>query len=280
MTEREEAFANGEAKVPTGINSIDLATNGGLPAGSLVVLFGETGSGREAFLHTTAFMNAAKKGGVLEKPEGENVYLPEKILYVLLSKTPNDVVRDVNVGYSDEFSEPFEGNVEFKDLMSEYYSSTFAPLESSAEMPSEEEEGEEAIEIVRTMMDFIEKNGKNSLVIIDSLDDLIRAFPSGEERDLLTSLRTIRSRNRESWNSLLFIRLTSGIFPESVENSILSLVDGVFEFESRTSGGSRTRSIVCDKFSGITSPDLLDSTFEFDVTNSGLEARRTSSLDI
>lgn len=276
MLSREEAFEKGEAKLPTGISSIDLAASGGFPAGSFVVLFGETGSGRDAFMHTSAFMNAATQEGILQKPTGEDVYLPENILYILLSKTKEDVLKDVNVGYSDDLSEAFKEVVKFKDLMSDYYSSTLAPLESPEE---EEKEGDEAIEITSSIMDFVEKNGKNSLVIIDSLDDFIRAFPQGAEKKLLASLRTIRSKNRESWNSLILNQLTDGLFPESVGNSILSLSDGVFEFESKTSGGSRTKRITCDKLSGVTSEDLLDSTFGFNVTSSGLEARRTTLLE-
>lgn len=278
MSKREKAFKKGNAKIPTGISSIDLAVSGGLPAGSLVVLYGKTGSGREAFIHTSAFINAAKKKGILSKSNVKNTYLPENILYVLLSKTKNDVIRDVTVAYSDDLVEAFTEAVEFEDLMSDYYSSTLASLESSQEETSEEEE-EDAIEIVRSMIDLIEENGKKSLIFIDSLDDLIRAFPSGEERNLLSSFRTVRSRNRESWNSLIFSRLSGGIFPENVENSIFSISDGVFKFSSTVSGGSKTRKINCDKFSGVTSNDLLTSTFEFNITNSGLEARKTFLLD-
>ncbi len=277
MSKREKAFEEGEAKIPTGISSIDLAVSGGLPAGSLVALYGKTGSGREAFIHTSAFINAAKKKDILSKSNIENVYLPENILYVLLSKTKNDVIRDVAVAYSNDLVEAFKEEVEFKDLMSDYYSSTLASLESSESETSGEEE--DAIEIVRSMIDLIEENGKKSLIFIDSLDDLIRTFPSGEERNLLTSFRTIRTKNRENWKSLIFTRLSGGIFPENVENSIFSISDGVFKFSSTTTGGTRTRQINCDKFSGVTSSDLLTSTFEFDITNSGLEARKTFLLD-
>lgn len=278
MSRREDAFENGEARIPTGVGSIDLAVSGGLPSGSLVVLFGRTGSGREAFIHTSAFMNAARKKGILNVSDGEDVFLPDNILYVLLSKTKNDIIRDVSVAYSDDLVESFREVVGFEDLMSDYYSSTLSSLESPDEALEDGEE-EEAIEIVRSVIDYIDNNGRNSLIFIESLDDLIRAFPSGEERDLLTSLRTIRSKNREDWESLIFTRLSDGIFPENVENSILSLSDGVFKFRSTTSGGSRTRKMNCDKFSGVTSSDLLNSTFEFDVTNSGLEAKRTFLLD-
>lgn len=278
MSVREEAFEDGNAKIPTGVGSIDLAVSGGLPSGSLVVLFGRTGSGREAFIHTSAFMNAARKKGILNVSDYEDVYLPDNILYILLSKTKNDIIRDVSVAYSDDLVKAFKDMVEFEDLMSDYYTSTLSSLESPDESLSDEE-GEEAIEIVRSIIDYLNEKGQNSLIFIDSLDDLIRAFPSGEERDLLTSLRTIRSKNREKWNSLVLTRLSGGIFPENVENSILSLSDGVFNFKSITSGGSRTRKMSCDKFSGVTSSDLLNSTFEFDVTNSGLEAKRTFLLD-
>lgn len=268
-------------KLPSGISSIDLASSGGLPKGSFVILFGKTGTGKEAFMQTSAAMNAAMNIGSLPKPKREDVGLPNKILYILLSKTKEDVKRDVEIGYSEDLSEAFEKGVQFSELMSDYYASTLMSLESE-EAPIEENqnEEEEAIEIVRSIIDYLDKEGKNSLVILDSLNDLIRAFPSGEENRLLASLRTIRTHNKQDWNSLIFNRLTSGIFPENVEESILSAANGVFNFQSSSSGSGRTRSMVCEKFDGITSSDLLDSTFEYNITRSGFEARRTDLLEI
>jgi len=277
MTDRKKAIEKGEAKIPTGIRSIDLAVSGGLPTGSLSILSGASGSGIDSFFHTTCFMNAAKKEGILKTPQEENTFLPDNIIYILLSKTENDVLRDINVAYSDDLVEAFKEVVQFKDLMSDQYSSSLSSLDSVSESSSEDEQG---IEVVRSIIDYLEENGQNSLIVLDSLDDLIRGFASGSERKLLDSLKTLRSRNRKDWNSLIFARLTEGIFPDSVENSIFSLADGVFEFSSKSSSGSRTRKIVCEKFSGVTSGDLLDSNFEFEVANSGLEARRTTSLNI
>ncbi len=278
MTDRKKAFEKGDAKIPTGVRSIDLAVSGGLPSGSLVILSGASGSGVDSFFHTACFMNAAKKEGIISDSQEENTFLPENIIYILLSKTKNDILRDINVAYSDDLIDAFKEVVQFKDLMSDQYSSSLSSLDSLSESSSEE--GEEGIEVVRSIVDYLEENGQNSLIVLDSLDDLIRGFGSGSEKRLLDSLKTVRSRNRKDWNSLIFVRLTEGIFPESVENSIFSLADGVFKFSSKSSGGSRTREIICEKFSGVTSGDLLDSTFEFEVTNSGLEARRTTSLDI
>lgn len=166
MPGQEKAFEEGVAKLPTGISSLDLSASGGFPAGSFVVLFGKTGSGRESFIHASAFLNAARKKGVLRKPSEENVYLPENILYIPLSKTKKDVIRNVNVAYSDDLAENFKETVKFKDLMSDYYSSALAPIESSESEPSEEESEEKAIEIVRSIIEFVDENGINSLIIL------------------------------------------------------------------------------------------------------------------
>jgi len=265
-----------QKKMPSGIYSVDLAAGGGLPFGSYVVLFGDAGSGMDVFMHTSAFMNAAMKRGVLPSPNAPDVSLPEKIWYLPLAKTKEDVIRDVRISFSEELAEAFIQEVQFREFMEDYYASALAPLLLPEGAAKEEET--DIIEIVKEIVNFAEKEAKNSLIIFDSLDDLIRAFPQGEENKLLASLRVIQSRNKTNWNSLILNSLTRGIFPESVEGSILSLADGVFRFESSSSDRA-ARTFVCEKFAGVTSEDLLDSTFESHLTRSGLEARRVKLME-
>lgn len=278
-------MSEGESnRLPVGISSIDLASEGGLPKGSFVILFGKTGTGKDAFMQTLASVNAAMKLERMPQPKEEDVGLPERIIYVLLSKTEEDIKRDMEIGYNEDLVEAFNEKVRFKELMSDYYASTFASLESEAAgMVGEvdESEGEErVVEAVRSIINFLDEEAHNSLVIIDSLTDLIRAFPSGEEDRVLASLRAIRSRNKRDWNSLILNKLTSDIFPENVEESILSDANGVFRFRSSSEGGGKTRRLTCEKFDGVTSSELLDSSFEFQITKSGFEARRTDMLEI
>ena len=151
MTDRKKVFEKGEAKIPTGIRSIDLAVSGGLPSGSLAILSGASGTGVDPFFHTACFMNAAKKEGILSGPQEENTFLPENIIYILLSKTENDVLRDINVAYSDDLVKAFKEVVQFKDLMSDQYSSSLSSLDSVSESSSEDEGG---VEVVKSIIDY------------------------------------------------------------------------------------------------------------------------------
>lgn len=267
-------------KITVGIDSLDLAALGGLPRGSHVVLFGGPGTHTSEFCYTSAFMNAAMKAGVLPAPEREDVILPEDIMYLVYAKSKEDIVRDVEVSFEDDFFELFSDEVKFKEFMSDYYASSFAPLletEESSQKESEEKKDVNSIEIIGTTHSFLEKEAGNSLIILDSLDDLIRVLPKGEENRLLAALRSLQTTNKNKWNSLILSRLTKGVFPKEVEESILSLVDGVFDFQE-SSGGSK-RTLNCRKFTGVTSGDLLDSAFEYNVTSSGLEARKIMTLE-
>ncbi len=267
------------SKIPSGIRSIDHAASGALPSGSFVILFGKSGSGKEAFMQTAALMNAAMKQGVLSPNEEESVFLPENIWYLLFAKTKQDVIRDIEISYADELTEAFKEVVQFKELMEDYYASTLEPLWGEGEA-IEEEEGEEEnmLDIVKEIIDFAGQKGKNSLLLVDSLDDLIRAFPSGEEKRLIAALRSVQSRNKNEWNSLILNKMTRNVFPESFEESMFSFSDGVFDFQTSSSSGGRDRVINCRKFTG-TAPELLDSNFDFQITDSGLEARRTELLE-
>lgn len=273
------------AKVTLGINSLDLAASGGLPAGSHAVLFGGSGTHGAEFCYTAAFVNAAMKRGVLPQPEREDVAPPENvIIYLVLAKTKDDVMRDVKVSFSDDFFEIFSEEIEFKEFMSDYYASSLAPLwgaegETKRESPEKGggwEETNNPIEIIKLIIEFLDRNGRNSLIILDSLDDLIRVLPSGGENRLLAALRALQNHNKNRWNSLILSRLTKGVFPRETEESILSLADGVFNFEE-ASGGART--LTCRKFTGVTSGDLLDSKFEYDITPSGFEASKIRLLE-
>lgn len=277
MNPEEENSGRHGSRIPSGIRSIDHASDGGLPSGSYVILFGKSGSGKEAFMQTAALMNSAMKENMLSFDGGKKVFLPDKIWYLVFAKTKDDVLRDIEISYSDELVEAFKNVTQFKEFMQDYYASTMAPLWEGEES-AEEKEGADKIEIIRNMVNFLDKEGKNSLIILDSLDDLIRAFPSGEEDRLLTALRSVQSRNKSNWNSLFLNRLSQGVFPDSVEESIFSLSDGVFEFKTMSSRGRKKRNLSCRKFTGAPS-SLLDSSFEYQVTDSGFEARRTEYLE-
>lgn len=230
-------------------------------------------------MQTSGLMNAAMKTEKLSIPRGDKVMLPEKVWYIIFSKTKEDVLRDVKIRFNEDLAEAFENVVQFKEFMKDYYASTLAPLWGAGEeLPKTEEEEADKIEIIRSMIEFLERKGKNSLILIDSLDDLIRAFPSGEENRLLGALRSIQTHNKNNWNSLILNRLTEGVFEGSVEESIFSMADGVFDFKSTTSGGKKRRVLNCRKFTGAAA-DLLDSSFEYQITDSGFEARRVSLLE-
>ena len=277
-TEKSENKASTGSMLPSGIRSIDHASSGGLPAGSFVILFGKSGSGKETFMQTAALMNASMKQGILSKPETADVFLPDKIWYLAFAKTKEDVIRDVEISYDDELVEAFKETVQFEELMEDYYASTLEPLWGEGEPLEKENEEAPEIEIIKSIIEFAEKRARNSLILIDSLDDLIRAFPSGKENRLLAALRSVQSRNKNDWNSLILNDLTKNVFSESFEESIFSLADGVLDFESSSGGGAKKRTIRCRKFTGVPS-ELLDSNFEFQITGSGLEARRTELLE-
>lgn len=276
---REQKKVPSEAKMRLGITSLDFAVGEGFPTGSHVVLIGGSGSQKAEFCYTAAFTNGAMKRSDLPKPERKDIILPETIWYLSFTKTKDDVMRDIRVSFSDDIFEIFSEEIKFKDFISDYYVSSFAPLWGVEEKVKREEGGDTAstLEIIKLTLEFLDKNSRNSLIIIDSLDDLIRAFPKGEENRLLAALREFQRCNKTRWHSLILSHLTKNIFPGEVEESILSLADGVFEFEESEDSGKRM--LYCRKFTGVTSEDLLSSRFECKTTPSGFEARKIKLLE-
>ena len=119
-------------RVPTGVADFDSIINGGIPAGSVVLLIGDVGGGQKEFVYTSA----CKLSMVLENPERKRNILgdgcnearvPDKVCYVSISRTRDDIMGEVRSSFHHDYHDALEKHLEFKDLSKVYFKNSVVP---------------------------------------------------------------------------------------------------------------------------------------------------------
>ncbi|MEW5936457.1 MAG: ATPase domain-containing protein [Candidatus Thermoplasmatota archaeon] len=245
-------------RIPTGVSDFDAIINGGLPSGSVVLLLGETGAGQQEFVYTSA----AKVGMVMERPQACRHYLgdhcdyhalPDRICYLTFSRSVEDILMEVKASFNPNYFKAMKERVFFKDLSGSYFKRTRVPSSwthpgddgSSLFSPQQEED------VLEALVDFVDANGKNALVIIDSLTDLVIS-KAVDIRDLVGVLRGMQ-RAAKRWDGIIYLLLTNGIMDAREQQMVIDSVDGVFVFEwsKYHRSSKRQRYMYVEKFMSV-----------------------------
>ncbi len=256
---RRPNLSDRPARVPTGVPDFDYLT-GGVPVGSVVLLWGAAGTGHQEFAATSAvhlmlhydlpdlhqfFLGGAK---------GPFVY-PDGVVYVSTSRSRTQVVDELRGSFEPEYAETLQRHLTFLDLSREYFAETVVPASWSA-VPSPLLGGGSQSRAndggpLRGLVDGLEAHAGRQLVVVDSLTDLVvrRGVEPGE---LLTVLKGLRRRAKE-WNAVVYLLLSEGVAPPAVEQALLDSVDGVLHFSwtSSPSHSHRQRTMVIEKFMSV-----------------------------
>lgn len=222
-------------RIPTGVADFDSIIQGGLPAGSVVLLLGDVGGGGHEF----ALTSAAKIGIVKEFPDtrafmlgdaGKNGVLPDKMCYITFSRSRNDILQDVKLSFNKDFYESLRTSLLFKDFSKDYFMHTVVP---TSWLDSEETQGifsdKKKDGLLESLVDFLDVNAPKSMVIMDSLTDLVvsETIPF---QDVIALLKGIQ-RMAKKWGSVFYLVLTDEILDRKRQQMIIDSVDGVFKFE-------------------------------------------------
>ncbi len=248
-----------DRRVPTGVADFD-TLSGGIPTGSVVLLIGEAGAGHQEFALTSAshlmfhhdeermhrfFLGAAR---------GDFCY-PEKVAYLSLTRSREQVLREVQGSFDPLYLEVLERHLSFADLSAEYFAdsvvpshwaTTPTPLLSAA--PGRRFDGGGPLPAVARALEEV---GPSNVVIVDSLTDLLvrRGIPT---EDLLTLIKGLRRRAKE-WDGLVYLLLSKGVAAPDTEQALIDSVDGVlaFSWTANPLRSSRQRVLVIPKFMAV-----------------------------
>lgn len=221
-------------RIPTGVADFDSIIGGGLPTGSVVLLLGDVGGGGLEF----ALTSAAKIGIVKEFPEtrsfmlghaGKDGILPETISYIAFSRSRDDILREVKISFNRDFAESLISNLRFKDFSKDYFMRTVVPSswtdsDEGALFSEKKEDG-----LMESLVNFLDANAPKSLVIVDSLTDLV-VSDTVKFEDVVSLMKGIQ-RMAKKWGSVFYVVLTDGILDNRRQQMIIDSVDGVLKFE-------------------------------------------------
>ena len=237
--------------IPTGITSLDLIIEGGLPSGSFTLLLGEVGAGSAEFAYTSSIMLSLMKTGVISSPKDKKVSIPDSICYVSITRSKEDVLREISLSFQPDYYNAFKENLVFMDFSKNYFKRSPFLLSDETGFDSLRGLGEEK-GIVESLISFLSENAKDNLIIIDSLTDLVRMYTGQMKwQDLVLFLKGLQKESK-TWNGITYALLTSNIFDYSKQEEIADCADGVLVFEwSELGTAQRQRTMYVKKFRGL-----------------------------
>ena len=250
----------GMDRIPFGVAGFDSRIGGGAPAGSLVLLAGESGAGAREFLYTSAVMNGLEAAD----PELHDLHYgvdadtrqPDAIHY--LSYTADESTLRTEIGYTmdRELVEAGLGPVTFADLSGPYFELSPVPREwYGPKHRTIQDLGRDAeVEGVLTATaDYLDEHAPGGLILIDSLTDLLSARGRHHSiGDLVLTLKGLRRAARE-WGSLILLLLTADAVSDEERGALMSAVDGTIQFEWESGGNERVRTMFIPEFRGVLS---------------------------
>jgi KaiC/GvpD/RAD55 family RecA-like ATPase len=244
------------ARVPTGVPDFDYLT-GGMPSGSVVLLFGGAGAGHQEFALTSAVHLMLR----YDDPRLHQFYLgqargpfeyPEGVVYLSTSRSREQVMNELRGAFDGNYPGVLERHLTFRDLSPSYFADTPVPtawssvttsLLSGAPAQASSPEGP-----LRAVAEAVDGVADRQLVIIDSLTDLLvrRGVDAG---DVITLMKGLRRRAKE-WGGIVYVLLSEGVAPAPVEQAVIDSVDGVLHFSwlASPTHSHRQRAMLIDKF--------------------------------
>ncbi len=244
-------------KIPTGVSDLDSIIEGGLPAGSVVLLLTEIGAGGQEFVYTSS----AKTLRVKKNPEDlttilgdecKKAILPDEVHHLTFSRAEEDILEEVKISFNQDYYDVIEEMLEIKDFSKEYFRRTMVPRNWTEEgKPNNLFSEDSDNDILEDLVDYLEENAEDNVIIIDSLTDLL-TNDTIEKDKLVTVIKGMR-RASKKWGGLIYLLLSKGIVEKSLEYLLIDSVDGVMSFEWSKSHktSQRQRYMFVDKFMSV-----------------------------
>jgi KaiC/GvpD/RAD55 family RecA-like ATPase len=218
----------------------------------VVLLVGELGAGQMEF----ALTSASKLAMVKERPEsggfllgaGKDSMLPDKICYITFSRSREDVLEELKEAFNNDFYSAFEKMVHFKDFSSAYFRKTLVPRSWTGESATLFSSDPVNDNVLEGLVSFLDENAPGSMIIIDSLTDLV-VSANIEITDLVAVLRGMQ-RVAKKWGGIVYLVLTNNVLDERKQRMIMDSVDGslVFEWSRYLNTSKRQRYMYVEKF--------------------------------
>jgi len=215
----------------TGITILDSQLNGGIPAGSLILLIEKPGAGAEILSFQFA-VEGIKNG--------------ESVLYVSTDELSEHVIEHIRTYFSVDLNENFK----LISFVSRITEDVRRYLKSFTHDP------------LRYLKIDLSKS-RYDRIIINGLDNLIRNY---DESDVISFVEEL-SRKVKNDDSIAFVILTEGATDRRIENTLKTIVDGIFELDFQERENEIQRRLKIIKMRRCMVPKNV---FRYDITDRGI----------
>ncbi|MFB6269668.1 MAG: RAD55 family ATPase [Halobacterium sp.] len=248
------------ATIPFGISRLDGRIGGGAPEGSVVLLSGEAGAGAREFVYTSAVLNGLQHADedLFDLHYGDlhgSAMAPEDIHYVSFTADEAELRREISFTMDEEIVESGLDAVTFADFSPEYFQLSPVPREWYAGAHRTIEDlghtDNDRRDVLEAFADYLDEHASGSLVVVDSLNDLIGARQQDMTfGDVVTTLKGLRKAARD-WDGLILLHLTREAVTEEEFGSLMTSVDGTVQFSWESGGNERVRTMFVREFRGV-----------------------------
>ncbi len=264
-------------RIPFGISRLDTTLGGGAPRGSVVLLAGEAGAGAREFMYTSAVMNGVAHTdrelfSLHYGRQPPNAILPEEVHYLSFTDSEAQLRKNLELSMETELAEAGLAHINFQSLANEYFRNSSLPREWYVDEDSDRSlyPGEEQ-SLVNFTGDMLNNRAPDSLVVIDSLSDLVSA--TGEQLEWADIVYLVKGLRRvsQSWNSLILLHVDHEALTDTEEGQLVGSCTGTLRFDWSSGGSMLARTVVLQSFRGVLSQIDEDELvqFEADLGDSG-----------
>ena len=237
-------------KMPTGISSLDPILDGGVPPGSLMLLFGDLGAGNYEFAYSSVVNTLGRmKGGTTE-----TITLPSEIHYITFTRLKEDVRHEIVNSLHIEGLETLVESIKFDDLSELYFDNSVVPDEwySHSDVFTRLQKRSSRENILLQLANVINSITPGSLLILDSITDVATQSNIPNFWSNLTGFLRGLQRISKQRGITTYLLLSRGILDSSKEHELADIVDAVLLFKwEESTGARRQRVMYFEKFRGV-----------------------------
>ena len=276
------------SRIPFGIARLDSRIGGGAPAGSVVLLAGESGAGAREFLYTSAVMNGLEGAD----PDRFDLHYgelsgaaasPESIHYLSYTADERTLSTEIEYTMDEELVAAGLEPVTFEDLSNEYFQLSPVPREwYGPSHRSITDLGRDATRrgVLTATADYLDDHAAGGLILMDSLTDLLAA--RGRHHSISELVLTLKGLRRiaRKWGSLILLLLNKDAVTDQELGNLMTAVDGTLQFEWETGGNERVRTMYVPEFRGVLSQleneDIIR--FETEIHDAGFDVSNVRKI--
>ncbi|MCL4324353.1 MAG: hypothetical protein M1144_02680 [Candidatus Thermoplasmatota archaeon] len=197
---------------------------------------GEAGSGHNEFSLTSASRITYAIDEPVEGSSGFHMgahhdipLFPNQVTYVSFTRSREETMAEIRHTFPPYYPLLLSKHLNYIDLSGAYFADSIVPPEWSRSKRSILDGNNSTNEsILSTMARELESRAKNSLVIIESLSDLLARSTVNKE-DVVTLVKGLRRRAKD-WRGLIYILLARNVAEHWIEEALKDSVDGVLSF--------------------------------------------------